>query len=747
MPESFQRWSRRLAALALCGIAALVSAALASASIFGTVRGIVHDPQHRPIEGAQVTLRAQFSEWKQETQSNAEGAFLFEAVPAGKYTIRIEKQGFRAEERAVLVTSDSAPVHHIWLELGAVTEKVEVTEALGQINPESSTTQTAVSRQEIDRTPGASRANSLQMITDFVPGAYMVHDQLHVRGGHQVSWLVDGIPVPNTNIASNVGPQFDPKDIDTIEVQRGGYAADYGDRTFGVFNVVTRSGFERNREGELVLGFSSFNETNDHISFGDHTARFAYYASVNANRTDLGLETPVPQVIHDLGSGIGGFASLILNATPKDQLRLVTSLRGDHFQIPNTFSDQAVGARDVQNERDAFINFSWVRTLRGGMLLTVSPFYHFNRANFDGGSNDTPLVTTDHRSSQYAGGQVSLAVVRGRHNARVGFYSFGQRDDDFFGLRGNSGSGTSLSQQVKPGGNLEALFVEDQFKLTSWFTVNGGVRLTHFSGGLNENAASPRAGAAIRVPRLNWVLRGFYGRYYQAPPLATVSGPLLGLALQQGFGFLPLRGERDEQYEVGLAIPLRGWVIDVDRFHTRARNFFDHDVIGNSNIFLPLTIDTARIRGWEATVRSPRVFGRAQFHLAYSHQFAEGRGGVNGGLSSFQPSSPGFFFLDHDQRDTLVLGGEVQLPWTSWASASAGYGSGFLDGNGPAHKPAHTIFNFSLGKSFGEAWSLAFTALNAGNTHFLLDDSNTFGGTHFNNPRQFSGEVRYRFHF
>ena len=85
------------------------------------------------------------------------------------------------------------------------------------------------------------------MITGHVPGSFVVHDQLHIRGGHQVSWLLDGVPVPNTSIASNVGPQFDPKDIDSIEVQRGGYSAEYGDRTFGVFNVVTRSGFERNR--------------------------------------------------------------------------------------------------------------------------------------------------------------------------------------------------------------------------------------------------------------------------------------------------------------------------------------------------------------------------------------------------------------------------------------------------------------------------------------------------------------------
>ena len=78
---------------------------------------------------------------------------------------------------------------------------------------------------------------------------------LHMRGGHQVSWLIDGVPIPNTNIASNLGPQIDPKDIDYLEVERGSYDAGYGDRTYGVFNIVPRTGFERDNEAELVTSF------------------------------------------------------------------------------------------------------------------------------------------------------------------------------------------------------------------------------------------------------------------------------------------------------------------------------------------------------------------------------------------------------------------------------------------------------------------------------------------------------------
>jgi Outer membrane receptor for ferrienterochelin and colicins len=81
---------------------------------------------------------------------------------------------------------------------------------------------------------------------------------------------------------------------------------------------------------------------------------------------------------------------------------------------------------------------------------------------------------------------------------------------------------------VQPTGNLEALFVEDQFKATSWLTLTGGLRYTHFDGQIAENATDPRIGAAIQIPKLKWIVRAAYSYYYQAPPLDTVSGSLIG---------------------------------------------------------------------------------------------------------------------------------------------------------------------------------------------------------------------------
>lgn len=728
------------------------------ATIFGDIRGIVHDPQHRPIAGVQVTLQSTTSAWSQTVQTDQGGEFHFDAVAVGEYKIAITHPGFRDIAQPLIVTSGSSPVLHFELKLASAIQSVQVTseEQPQEIDPASSTSETLVTRSDIQSSPGATRTNSLQMITNFVPSAYVVHDQLHIRGGHQVSWLVDGVPVPNTSIASNVGPQFDPKDVDYLEVQRGGYTADYGDRTFGVFNVIPRTGFDRNNDIDILATYGSYNQTNSQIDLGGHTQRFAYYGSVNVNRSDVALETPVPQIIHDLGDGVGGFGSLIFNSTPNDQLRLVASSRHDFFQVPNTPEQQSIcpqpippepncSVRDADNESDSFVNFSWVRTLSPGAVLTVSPFYHYNSARLTPGPNDTPTITTDDRASNYIGLQTSLAIVKGNNSFRGGLYVYGERDNFFFSVTPNdeNGLGDTDTQRQIVWGNLEAVFLEDQYRPTSWLSVNGGVRLTHFSGLVNENAVDPRIGTAIRIPKVNAILRGFYGRYYQAPPLDTISGPLL----QPGFAFLPLHGERDEQWEVGIAVPFRGWTFDETYFHTAARNFLDHDVLGNSNIFLPLTIDHARIRGWETTVRSPELYRRARIHLAYSHQYAEGAGAVTGGLTDFTPPDMGYFFLDHDQRNTLSTGYDLRLPRSIWTSGNLNYGSGFLEGDGPAHLPSHTTFDLSVGKNFGERFTLSFTAINISNNRYLLDTSNTFGGTHYVEPRQFIGSIRWRFHY
>ncbi len=750
-------------------LAAFLTLPLAAfAGIFGSVRGVIHDPQHRPVPDAMVMIKAKSSDWSATAYSDTNGNFAFNAVPLGEYVVTVAGQGFNQSAQSVVVVSGSQPVLHFALALATNKETVNVTATPEAVATDSATPVTLVGRLDIQRTPWAAASNSLAMITDYVPGAYVTHDQLHLRGGHQTSWLVDGVPVPNTSIASNLGPQFDPKDIDYLEVNRGSYGAEFGDRTYGVFNVVPRTGFERNREAELVLSAGNFYSTNDQFSLGSHTQRFAYYASVNGNRSNLGIQTPIPQIVHDAANGFGGFGSLIFNVDPSNQLRLVTSLRRDYYQIPYdpSFRDlessqfDSSGLRDGDRESDALVNFSWVRTFSSKLLLTVSPFYHFNAANYGSAPADYPTASSDRHSSAYAGGQVSFSAILPRNNLQAGLYGFAQRDRQTFGALFNCPAngdpnfpqcgGAPLIDAEHPSGSLAAFFLDDKFKPVSWLTLSAGLRPTHFSGSVTQNSISPRFGAALNLPRLNWTFRAFYGHYYQAPPLVTASGPLLQFATASNLTFAPLNGERDEESQFGVTIPFRGWTLDADTFRTNASNFFDHNNIGESNLFFPLTIQRALIRGWELTLRSPRIAHRGELHLAYSNQVAWAGGLINGGLTSFSllPWGP----LDHDQRNTLNVGGDLALPRRAYASTNVYYGTGFTNAFAGqpypgAHLPPHASFDLTLGKAFGERFSASLTALNVANRRVELDNSVTFGGFHWNNPREIFVELRYRFHY
>ena len=95
--------------------------------------------------------------------------------------------------------------------MASVLQSVVVNSDASVVNTERSRRRPWSADEDIARTPGADQTNSLAMITDYVPGAYMTHDMLHMRGGHQVSWLIDGVQIPNTNIASNLAARSIPK--------------------------------------------------------------------------------------------------------------------------------------------------------------------------------------------------------------------------------------------------------------------------------------------------------------------------------------------------------------------------------------------------------------------------------------------------------------------------------------------------------------------------------------------------------
>ena len=130
-----------------------------SATVSGDVRGIVHDPQHRPIHGAQVQLKAQTSDWQQSQESNTSGEFDFRNVPIGTYTVTVSSKDFLESQQDVIVQSDTSPVLHFQLAVAGTNESIVVSGTPVQPTMDTVTPTTMLNRKDIQQTPGADRTN------------------------------------------------------------------------------------------------------------------------------------------------------------------------------------------------------------------------------------------------------------------------------------------------------------------------------------------------------------------------------------------------------------------------------------------------------------------------------------------------------------------------------------------------------------------------------------------------------------
>src|SRR5580765_2839049 len=85
--------------------AACLAAIPSFAATVASVRGVIHDPQHRPVENAMVMIKAKSSDWSATANSDAGGNFAFNAIPLGEYVVTVAGVGFEQAQQGVAVIS------------------------------------------------------------------------------------------------------------------------------------------------------------------------------------------------------------------------------------------------------------------------------------------------------------------------------------------------------------------------------------------------------------------------------------------------------------------------------------------------------------------------------------------------------------------------------------------------------------------------------------------------------------------
>jgi hypothetical protein len=159
--------------LALGVLLFLAGSSPSAQSLFGTLSGTVVDEQGGALPGADVTLTNQTSQAVQRTTSNADGVFVFAAVPAGTYSVKVELPSFNSWEATDIEMrlGERRALSGIRLRIGTLRESVSVTARPEMAPLDSGEKSARLTSEQIQNVPmvGRSTAELLKLLPGMTP--------------------------------------------------------------------------------------------------------------------------------------------------------------------------------------------------------------------------------------------------------------------------------------------------------------------------------------------------------------------------------------------------------------------------------------------------------------------------------------------------------------------------------------------------------------------------------------------------
>ncbi len=251
--------SRKLSSLYLLGTLIFLMClphSLYSQSSFGTVVGNVTDSSGAALPGTPVTLTNLGTNEKRTESTNTEGLYQFVSVAPGQYSVEVSKTGFKRILRSpVGVETESTAKVDLALELGDVTQTVEVTAAAPQLQPESSSLGQVIDERKTVELPlnGRNPLNLVALVPSVVPqGGSMsspngqnpfAWGNYQIGGGmanQSMVWL-DGSPVNGAYI--NITALIPSQDsLQEFKVNTNNLSPEYGRFAGGVVSFTSKSG-------------------------------------------------------------------------------------------------------------------------------------------------------------------------------------------------------------------------------------------------------------------------------------------------------------------------------------------------------------------------------------------------------------------------------------------------------------------------------------------------------------------------
>jgi len=238
----------------LFALALALSVSAFSQSFQGSLRGRVIDPNGAATPQAKVTITDEATASTRATITNDQGEYTFAALNPATYSLTVEAVGFkRLDLRGVVVATQTAITVDVVLELGEVSESVNVTAEAPLLQAADASTGQVIDSQKITDLPILGRnvffTGKLAQAVVFVanPKFARMQDQ---NGNSQVSiaggplrtnnYLLDGISITDSNNRAVILPS--PEAVQGLKLQASTYDAEASRSGGGAFNTLLRSG-------------------------------------------------------------------------------------------------------------------------------------------------------------------------------------------------------------------------------------------------------------------------------------------------------------------------------------------------------------------------------------------------------------------------------------------------------------------------------------------------------------------------
>ena len=278
-------------ALLLC----LATAPFLSAQTTTTLYGTVTDRTGAIVPGAQVTAKNLGTNLTRTAETNAEGQYRMEFLPIGSYSLEVAATGFKkfVQKGIALDVNVNARVDAP-LDLGTVTEEVDVTATAPAVNTDNSQIGRTVENSEITTLPIVGR--NVYSLLNLTPGVESTGNSIvlgypeqrtMINGGvdggtGSVNYYLDGgSNMTGLRNTGNIAPN--PDAVEEFRVVTNSYSAEYGRFAGGVINILTKSG------------------TNEY-----HGSLFEFFRNNDLNAYTWGAISATPLHRNQYGGSFGG---------------------------------------------------------------------------------------------------------------------------------------------------------------------------------------------------------------------------------------------------------------------------------------------------------------------------------------------------------------------------------------------------------------------------------------------------------